>query len=169
MVTDEEKRQHAVATEFIKLHPEYVPTIEHTYKLLDWMELRDMKMTLEGLELAYKAVFCGEPEPKVMSPDLVFKRVKPTQHTVPHVQNLDLLAWKPVSTGINSAATSLLEEFLPVPVDDDDGWNEFTVPGTGFSSAPKEAPTEKTVAPMPTAWYSGDVVELKTKRRIKDD
>ena len=29
--------------------------------------------------------------------------------------------------------------------------------------------TEKTVAPMPTAWYSGDVVELKTKRRIKDD
>ena len=102
-------RQYEVARQFIEAHPEYEASFENSNMLMDWMEFRDMKMTLEGLEIAYKAVFCGEPEPKVMSPDLFFQKVEPTQHIPADLKYLDLVnkiqPWKPMSTGITGATT----------------------------------------------------------------
>jgi hypothetical protein len=38
----------------------------------------------------------------------------------------------------------------------------------GDAVVPPE-PEKKPVAAMPTSWYAGDVVEINTGRRIKDD
>lgn len=181
MATEEEERQYEVARQFIELHPEYKGKAEDADAMLTWMEMRDMKMTLDGLEIAYKALFCGEPEPKVMSPDLFFQKVKPTQH-IPkvHLPSAILVFagdqktnWKPISTGINGATTVSTGATWPEDViqqivkgaDKEIDW-EWDDPAE--VKVPVPEPENKPVASMPSTWYS-DVVPVQTTRRIKDD
>lgn len=141
----EEQRQYAVARQFIERHPEYNPTPANSKMLLDWMEMRDMEMTLEGLELAYKIVFQGEPEPKL------------------HL---------PVSTGLTGATTVNTSDLQDAPFTWADVLANQVINMAAewepLEDTIIEKKSEKPVAAMPSAWYS-DVVEIQTTRRIKDN
>lgn len=164
-------RQYEVAKEFISLHPEFEPTMQNNDKLLDWMEFRDMKMTLEGMEIAYKAVFQGDPEPKVMSPDLFFSKVEPTQY-IPKsspqsfidMGRFKIAAWKPMGTGLTGAPT----DYVDVDVDISELSKQMINLANEWVVEPSSPVVEKPVAAMPSSWYS-DVVEIQTTRRIKDN
>jgi hypothetical protein len=141
----EDQRQYAEARRFLVLCPDFNPNdAALCNQLIDEVEARGITMTAEALASAwcqYKGV--ADPfEPKVM---------KAIDFAPPQdVQFMDLgdvkWKWKPMSTGLG-----WLKE-----------WEDVVAP-----EHPK--PEEKPVASMPTSWYSGDVVEINTGRRIKDD
>lgn len=153
---EEANRQYSVAQQFLAIHPEYKGRAEDAEALLSWMEARDMDMTLEGLELAYKSIYEGPVE----ATQLAMQISVPEQF------------WKG-STGISGPNThghSSTE--VTTNISDADWWTKgwVALPPSWATNKTKPEPEpepEKPVASMPTTWYS-DVVQIQTGRRIKE-
>jgi hypothetical protein len=146
------------------------------------VEARGITMTAEALASAwcqYKGV--ADPfEPKVMTAEAFHNKVKVMNFAPPQdVEFLNLTAWNPMSTGLKGATTvstrdmSLFESTkndmsLDEIQDLANDMAQLAAQGWGDVVAQPE-PEKKPVAAMPTSWYAGDVVEINTGRRIKDD
>jgi hypothetical protein len=153
---EEDQRQYDESRKFIKSCPEYDPSNENNEKMIDWLELRNIRLTAESLRKAYECLFNGEDEPAVMSPKEFFEKVKPLS-SLPstlekkHILESDILAdyWNGQSIHSIAEKVASLADVI-------------------VQTQKEEKPANKVVAQMPTAWYA-EVVEMHTERRIKDD
>jgi hypothetical protein len=151
---EERTRQYNEAKRFLILCPDFNPNDDVLCnQLIDHIEARGITMSAEALASAW-CQYKGVPdfEPKVMT-------------------------WKPMSTGLKGATTVSTKDMLlfesTTPLD----WIhdlandmvQLAAQEWGDVVTQDPEPEKKPVASMPTSWYSGDVVEINTGRRIKDD
>ena len=184
---------------FIINNPLYEPTPDNNEKILDFLILRNWRLTTDNLQRAYDVIFKGLPEPKVMTPEAFFEKVKPLQSLPEEVKQeinyLKLLAEGKYAGDLNSTPLlwpeSQSDQDLPKPkhtvagaLTGNDGGSsigtaEYKIQETLLALAKlnkqyvaakqEEKEFKKNVAPMPVSWYASETVELNTERRIKDD
>jgi hypothetical protein len=154
----ESQRQYDESRKFIEHNPQYEATDENNTKMVDWLELRNSKLTAESLQRAYECLFNGEPEPEVMTPKTFFSKVEPL---IEPLSNNPITFGKLKGVDISEIAQTLgmmalIEE------------QKFLNSQAAQAAKVEQKAMKNIVAPMPTSWYS-EIVELNTDRRIKDD
>jgi hypothetical protein len=182
----EERRQYEEAKRFLVLCPDFNPKDDALCnQLIDEVEARGITMSAEALASAW-CQYKGVPdpfEPKVMTAEAIHNKFKAIDFAPPQdVQFMDLgdvkWKWKPMSTGLKGATTVSTGDMMSLfesTVNSQDWIHDLAndmvqlaAQEWGDAVVPPE-PEKKPVAAMPTSWYAGDVVEINTGRRIKDD
>jgi hypothetical protein len=181
----EDQRQYDESRKFIEANPQYESTSENNNRLLDYLENHNMRLTAITLQSAYDHIFNGAPEPKVMTPAVLFKNVEPLKFEPISPINAEQWDEDPeydalmkegiwagdVKPGLKTVAGAIKN-------DDNESFKEIAqqlalmaiMEQQKFLNAKAEQESwKKPVAKMPEAWYSNEVVELNSGRRIKDD